>query len=49
MVHVICAKTRLDRHFSGRFGSESYAFEEFVAELVRLVRAPIWGCIPSPG
>ena len=32
-VHATGAKHRLDRDFSGRFGSESYAFEELVAEL----------------
>jgi antirestriction protein ArdC len=32
-VHWTGAKVRLDRDFSGRFGSEAYAFEELVAEL----------------
>ena len=35
--HEIChstgAKHRLDRDFSGRFGTEAYAFEELIAEL----------------
>lgn len=33
LVHWSGAKTRLDRNLSGRFGSESYAMEELVAEL----------------
>ena len=32
-IHWTGNKTRLDRDFSGRFGSEAYAFEELVAEL----------------
>lgn len=32
-VHATGHKTRCDRDFSGRFGTESYAFEELVAEL----------------
>ena len=32
-VHWTGAKTRLDRDFGGRFGSEAYAFEELIAEL----------------
>jgi antirestriction protein ArdC len=32
-VHATGHKSRLDRDFSKRFGSESYAFEELVAEL----------------
>lgn len=33
MTHWTGHRSRLDRDFSGRFGSESYAFEELVAEL----------------
>lgn len=33
LTHWTGAKTRLNRDFTGRFGSESYAFEELVAEL----------------
>ena len=33
MTHSTGAKHRLDRDFGGRFGSESYAFEELIAEL----------------
>ncbi len=33
LTHWSGAKTRLDRDLSGRFGSESYAMEELVAEL----------------
>lgn len=33
LTHWTSAKTRLNRDFAGRFGSESYAFEELVAEL----------------
>ena len=33
MTHSTGHKSRLDRDFSGRFGTESYAFEELVAEL----------------
>ena len=32
-VHATGHKTRLNRDFGKRFGSESYAFEELVAEL----------------
>jgi antirestriction protein ArdC len=32
-VHATGHKSRLDRDFSKRFGDESYAFEELVAEL----------------
>ena len=32
-VHATGAKTRLDRDLTGRFGSESYAVEELIAEL----------------
>lgn len=33
MTHSTGHKSRLDRDFSGRFGSESYAFEELIAEM----------------
>ena len=33
VTHSTGHKTRLDRDFSGRFGTESYAFEELIAEL----------------
>ena len=33
MTHSTGAKSRLDRDFSGRFGTEAYAFEELIAEL----------------
>ncbi|TCV82709.1 ArdC family protein [Sulfurirhabdus autotrophica] len=33
LTHWTGAKTRLDRDFAGRFGSEAYAFEELIAEL----------------
>lgn len=33
LTHWTGAKHRLDRNFAGRFGSESYAFEELIAEL----------------
>ncbi|MES2206768.1 MAG: zincin-like metallopeptidase domain-containing protein [Pseudomonadota bacterium] len=33
LTHWTGAKKRLNRDFSGRFGSESYAFEELIAEL----------------
>ena len=33
LTHWTAPKSRLDRDLSGRFGSESYAFEELVAEL----------------
>ena len=33
MTHSTGHKSRLDRDFSGRFGTEAYAFEELVAEL----------------
>lgn len=33
LVHWTGHKSRLERDFSGRFGSDSYAFEELVAEL----------------
>lgn len=33
LVHWTGAKCRLDRDLSGRFGAESYAFEELVAEM----------------
>lgn len=33
LVHWTGAKSRLDRHKGGKFGSESYAFEELIAEL----------------
>lgn len=33
LTHWTGHKSRLDRDFTGRFGSESYAFEELVAEL----------------
>ena len=33
MTHSSGHKSRLDRDFSGRFGTESYAFEELIAEL----------------
>ncbi|MHB1512051.1 ArdC family protein [Acidiferrobacter sp.] len=33
MTHSTGAKHRLDRDFSGRFGTEAYAFEELIAEL----------------
>ncbi len=33
MTHSTGHKSRLDRDFSGRFGTESYAFEELIAEL----------------
>ena len=33
MVHATGHKSRLNRDFSGRFGSEAYAFEELIAEL----------------
>ena len=33
MTHSTGAKSRLDRDFSGRFGTEAYAFEELCAEI----------------
>ena len=33
MTHSTGHKSRLDRDFSGRFGTEAYAFEELIAEL----------------
>ena len=33
MTHSTGHKSRLDRDFSGRFGTESYAFEELIAEM----------------
>ena len=33
MTHSTGAKHRLDRDFSGRFGTEAYAFEELIAEM----------------
>ena len=33
VTHSTGHKTRLDRDFSGRFGTEAYAFEELIAEL----------------
>jgi antirestriction protein ArdC len=33
LTHSTGHKTRLDRDFSGRFGTEAYAFEELIAEL----------------
>ena len=33
MTHSTGVKSRLDRDFSGRFGTEAYAFEELIAEL----------------
>jgi antirestriction protein ArdC len=42
-VHATGHKSRLDRDFSKRFGDESYAFEELVAELgSAMLMRPLW-------
>ncbi len=47
-VHATGAKTRLDRDLSGRFGSESYAMEELVAELGAAFLCADLGLSPKP-
>jgi antirestriction protein ArdC len=47
-VHATGAKHRLDRDLSGRFGSESYAVEELVAELGAAFLCADLGLSPEP-
>jgi antirestriction protein ArdC len=48
LVHWSGAKPRLDRDLSGRFGSESYAVEELVAELGAAFLCGDLGITPEP-
>jgi antirestriction protein ArdC len=52
LCHELChwsgAKTRLDRNLQGRFGSESYAMEELVAELGAAFLCSDLGITPEP-
>jgi antirestriction protein ArdC len=48
LVHWSGAKQRLDRDLSGRFGSESYAAEELVAELGAAFLCGDLGLAPEP-
>jgi len=47
-VHATGAKSRLDRDLTGRFGSESYAVEELVAELGAAFLCADLGLSPEP-
>jgi antirestriction protein ArdC len=48
LVHWSGAKKRLDRDLSGRFGTESYAVEELVAELGSAFLCGDLGIAPEP-
>jgi len=48
LVHWSGAKSRLDRDLSGRFGSDSYAVEELVAELGAAFLCGDLGLAPEP-
>ncbi|WP_152048799.1 ArdC family protein [Aureimonas psammosilenae] len=48
LVHWTGAESRLKRDFSGRFGSEAYAFEELVAEIGAAFLAADMGISPEP-
>jgi antirestriction protein ArdC len=48
LVHYSGAKHRLDRDLTGRFGSESYAMEELVAELGAAFLCGDLGITPEP-
>ena len=48
LVHWSGAKHRLDRDLTGRFGSESYAMEELVAELGAAFLCGDLGITPEP-
>ncbi len=47
-IHWAGAKTRLDRDLSGRFGTESYAIEELIAELGSAFLCSDLGIAPEP-
>ena len=48
LVHWSGVKARLDRDLSGRFGSESYAMEELIAELGAAFLSSDLGITPEP-
>ncbi len=48
LVHYSGAKTRLNRDLTGRFGSESYAMEELIAELGAAFLCADLGITPEP-
>ncbi len=48
LIHWAGAKTRLDRDLSGRFGTESYAIEELIAELGSAFLCGDLGIAPEP-
>ncbi|NWH08205.1 MAG: DUF1738 domain-containing protein [Alphaproteobacteria bacterium] len=48
LVHWSGAKSRLDRDLSGRFGTESYAIEELIAELGAAFLCADLGITPEP-